>query len=101
MIRRPPRSTLFPYTTLFRSASKGWIHVKRLADLFQRAIILACMIENPAGIHVGNQGEWIKFLGSVYLAKRISHPAHPSQLKGMPLMGCRVVGIELESSSEF
>src|SRR3712207_8157288 len=23
MIRRPPRSTLFPYTTLFRSASKG------------------------------------------------------------------------------
>src|SRR5260370_9744684 len=24
MIRRPPRSTLFPYTTLFRSA---WIHL--------------------------------------------------------------------------
>src|SRR3712207_8267944 len=23
MIRRPPRSTLFPYTTLFRSDSKG------------------------------------------------------------------------------
>src|SRR2546430_13198640 len=23
MIRRPPRSTLFPYTTLFRSASRG------------------------------------------------------------------------------
>src|SRR2546430_11309744 len=23
MIRRPPRSTLFPYTTLFRSADKG------------------------------------------------------------------------------
>src|SRR3712207_7447323 len=23
MIRRPPRSTLFPYTTLFRSAMKG------------------------------------------------------------------------------
>src|SRR2546422_9793769 len=23
MIRRPPRSTLFPYTTLFRSASEG------------------------------------------------------------------------------
>src|SRR5688572_32518157 len=23
MIRRPPRSTLFPYTTLFRSRSKG------------------------------------------------------------------------------
>src|ERR1035438_4863671 len=24
MIRRPPRSTLFPYTTLFRSASVPW-----------------------------------------------------------------------------
>src|SRR2546425_2104437 len=24
MIRRPPRSTLFPYTTLFRSAPAGW-----------------------------------------------------------------------------
>src|SRR5436309_6348699 len=24
MIRRPPRSTLFPYTTLFRSATGGW-----------------------------------------------------------------------------
>src|SRR2546429_3622116 len=26
MIRRPPRSTLFPYTTLFRSACKGAFH---------------------------------------------------------------------------
>src|SRR6266478_1300927 len=24
MIRRPPRSTLFPYTTLFRSHTRGW-----------------------------------------------------------------------------
>src|SRR5256885_10760308 len=24
MIRRPPRSTLFPYTTLFRSPPRGW-----------------------------------------------------------------------------
>src|SRR2546422_3206865 len=29
MIRRPPRSTLFPYTTLFRSGDTG---VARLAD---------------------------------------------------------------------
>src|SRR5256885_7689919 len=27
MIRRPPRSTLFPYTTLFRSAAKAVDHV--------------------------------------------------------------------------
>src|SRR2546425_5550083 len=33
MIRRPPRSTLFPYTTLFRSASGGaagaWVRTVR------------------------------------------------------------------------
>src|SRR3712207_8070039 len=26
MIRRPPRSTLFPYTTLFRSLAEGAVH---------------------------------------------------------------------------
>src|SRR2546429_8067851 len=25
MIRRPPRSTLFPYTTLFRSSARAWL----------------------------------------------------------------------------
>src|SRR2546422_5762221 len=29
MIRRPPRSTLFPYTTLFRSSQ--WAHLRRLS----------------------------------------------------------------------
>src|SRR5258708_26244655 len=31
MIRRPPRSTLFPYTTLFRSASIGQTPAQALA----------------------------------------------------------------------
>src|SRR2546422_633675 len=30
MIRRPPRSTLFPYTTLFRSVLRGLGRVERL-----------------------------------------------------------------------
>src|SRR5260363_482725 len=33
MIRRPPRSTLFPYTTLFRSMRLGWfrpVHCKSI-----------------------------------------------------------------------
>src|SRR3712207_7849107 len=51
MIRRPPRSTLFPYTTLFRSAdddAQGARHLQRLraaaaggrlqAGLFQEAL---------------------------------------------------------------
>src|SRR5690348_17532948 len=31
MIRRPPRSTLFPYTTLFRSVIDGLLHITDLA----------------------------------------------------------------------
>src|SRR3712207_4677777 len=31
MIRRPPRSTLFPYTTLFRSMSYGYVYVAQIA----------------------------------------------------------------------
>src|SRR3712207_7637280 len=29
MIRRPPRSTLFPYTTLFRSVSSGYLILRK------------------------------------------------------------------------
>src|SRR3989475_8302754 len=32
MIRRPPRSTLFPYTTLFRSHPQWWVHHLHPAD---------------------------------------------------------------------
>src|SRR3712207_9078188 len=33
MIRRPPRSTLFPYTTLFRAAGRLGVPVRLLARL--------------------------------------------------------------------
>src|SRR5258708_10407933 len=43
MIRRPPRSTLFPYTTLFRSAFR-WIHLSTpLIRLFLLVLILLLM----------------------------------------------------------
>src|SRR5689334_23401295 len=35
MIRRPPRSTLFPYTTLFRSAAVAGIGKFRIIRLFR------------------------------------------------------------------
>src|SRR2546422_8622631 len=39
MIRRPPRSTLFPYTTLFRSVMREYIvnplHVLRVAEVME------------------------------------------------------------------
>src|SRR3712207_8402548 len=33
MIRRPPRSTLFPYTTLFRSAGRAHAAVRTLVEM--------------------------------------------------------------------
>src|SRR5260221_8147160 len=38
MIRRPPRSTLFPYTTLFRSPVKNWMI---LSDKVRRPLLFA------------------------------------------------------------
>src|SRR5260370_19411195 len=35
MIRRPPRSTLFPYTTLFRSASDAFFVAFRMPNMFR------------------------------------------------------------------
>ena len=46
MIRRPPRSTLFPYTTLFRSAEL----VRRL---FKRDFEAVIIIAGAAAIGVG------------------------------------------------
>src|SRR3712207_8939318 len=37
MIRRPPRSTLFPYTTLFRSVVAGDRHAKSRKGLCRRS----------------------------------------------------------------
>ena len=37
MIRRPPRSTLFPYTTLFRSPD---VTAARVASVYDRAVLL-------------------------------------------------------------
>src|SRR3989475_9597467 len=44
MIRRPPRSTLFPYTTLFRSAATGH-GVEHAAD---DAVVTGHGVEHPA-----------------------------------------------------
>src|SRR3712207_8702562 len=53
MIRRPPRSTLFPYTTLFRSRSPGtydWTVMDQLVqDATARGItILPTLLYTPA-----------------------------------------------------
>src|SRR3712207_1994718 len=58
MIRRPPRSTLFPYTTLFRSSTRGVTRVLILADapVLRRGLI--GMVNETAGLQaVGSPGE--------------------------------------------
>src|SRR5260370_35865534 len=49
MIRRPPRSTLFPYTTLFRSAPKGEVFLNSDSQHFAFPDI------RPAKAHVRSQ----------------------------------------------
>src|SRR2546422_7816562 len=47
MIRRPPRSTLFPYTTLFRSQPRRY---DRQADVFERR-----QSEKARDLHLGSR----------------------------------------------
>src|SRR2546427_6958549 len=48
MIRRPPRSTLFPYTTLFRSLQQATIDLRRL---LRRALPGERSGPRPATLH--------------------------------------------------
>src|SRR2546422_5584759 len=49
MIRRPPRSTLFPYTTLFRSTVRAAIVASRPAELVARLESLRTWLDPECG----------------------------------------------------
>src|SRR5258707_10968656 len=55
MIRRPPRSTLFPYTTLFRSSAepRGSVHAATRVRSHQRARVVRKFlpVRHPARFH--------------------------------------------------
>src|SRR3712207_5266258 len=51
MIRRPPRSTLFPYTTLFRSPVPGWFGVPGF-----RTLALGPLSEDDSGRLLADRG---------------------------------------------
>src|SRR3712207_7522929 len=63
MIRRPPRSTLFPYTTLFRSDGRRARGVRGTADDEQRGPVacvrgdrrrgLAALLDEHGHVHAG------------------------------------------------
>src|SRR2546422_8130319 len=81
MIRRPPRSTLFPYTTLFRSAART-----APSDSGERISAATMKPTNPAGAPAGLVGDrkstrlnsshgYISY-GVFCLKKKKKSPAH-------------------------
>src|SRR3989441_3176600 len=75
MIRRPPRSTLFPYTTLFRSRqATPPISMEQL-----ELMLLAVMPER-------NRGEWKETGDSDFRSEE-----HTSELQSLAYLVCRLL----------
>src|SRR5258708_22220291 len=70
MIRRPPRSTLFPYTTLFRS-------------LCAVALAVAALIPGSAWAHHGDAGR--------YNEDTVRSEEHTSELQSPDHLVCRLL----------
>src|SRR2546423_9554237 len=82
MIRRPPRSTLFPYTTLFRSHSSS----ERPVLLFSSATHF-CTIATP-GCTSYNEEVLVAEMGR--RAKQRSEE-HTSELQSLAYLVCRLL----------
>src|SRR3712207_7679713 len=83
MIRRPPRSTLFPYTTLFRSLS---LRERQPFALFATAPTLALLEENPV----------FAVLAPDVVERRAVRPGerseeHTSELQSRQYLVCRLL----------
>src|SRR5258707_7449572 len=74
MIRRPPRSTLFPYTTLFRSHSL----------VLRKAVVPACA---RLGFKLGNEDDLDKAVA--FFAERSEE--HTSELQSRQYLVCRLL----------
>src|SRR2546428_7175161 len=83
MIRRPPRSTLFPYTTLFRSGGGfdivlGKVELNQRLDLAQAPVPLAAV---PPGTVFGQFG----------IAPGTRSEEHTSELQSRSDLVCRLL----------
>src|SRR5436309_10146465 len=81
MIRRPPRSTLFPYTTLFRS---GESRAERFVALDRRLQVPACGFGIAIPLQAGPLGQ------DLGLAERRSEE-HTSELQSRENLVCRLL----------
>src|SRR3989475_11562108 len=57
MIRRPPRSTLFPYTTLFRSPTREWLEAVRAETTRVGAVLVFDEIKTAFRVAIGGAAE--------------------------------------------
>src|SRR3712207_7832000 len=76
MIRRPPRSTLFPYTTLFRSLIDS--RTLQLTDI-GRAILDAV-----------DEDEAVRLLGR-HIVRHLRSEEHTSELQSRQYLVCRLL----------
>src|SRR2546429_3664370 len=84
MIRRPPRSTLFPYTTLFRSAAaKG--QAGRNVDTARLPALIVVLIQADVCTHA----EYVRALHDIYVVERSEE--HTSELQSRLHLVCRLL----------
>src|SRR5687767_15651421 len=90
MIRRPPRSTLFPYTTLFRSCPFSTKREEPVAQLAQRAV--NPHFDRPC-FALQNRGDLVVF--QIQKPAHHQHLArseeHTSELQSLAYLVCRLL----------
>src|SRR3712207_7329288 len=89
MIRRPPRSTLFPYTTLFRSAGLAWGGPGAAGSGVARGACFGVMITIPTGVRVLLAPKPVGFRQGAHSVARSEE--HTSELQSRQYLVCRLL----------
>src|SRR3712207_7623159 len=95
MIRRPPRSTLFPYTTLFRSLREGRARVDRGRQHGLRPALRAQAAARRGRVvaHERAQGELPTAQGRAQARRGVARRSeeHTSELQSRQYLVCRLL----------
>src|SRR5256885_9781384 len=86
MIRRPPRSTLFPYTTLFRSPLFV-LAVLRILRVFQERVVLQLAAHHGGKVQRGHLQHPHRKLQAGRSEEHTSELQSPCNLVCRPLLG--------------